>query len=411
MWGAEGGDPDPRGGPMFHLIPLMVLVLVFAACGSDPTPNGDGGGVDLTAPTDARGDSSSPSDGATPSDPGAACSSDRACDDGNPCTTERCIMPGNLRDARCEVMVNEMACSAGQVCDSRRGCSAGRACATDGDCRDEDPCTVMERCDPASRTCRHSTLDGDRDGYPPTSCGGRDCDDNDPQRRPGVLDRCNRVDDNCNGQADEGMNLCGRGMSCQNGECLCALVPASQMRRGEIQLCGDNTSPSQNICTDVRTDNAHCGELCGPCLGGSTCQMGRCVCGDPSRTYCSDRTCSDLRTDPRNCGVCRNECPFDAIGCVNGVCQCPPGAPLCTRDGVSICFNPANHQEDDNRCGSCGNMCPSGSRCMGGRCNCTYPGNVVCGDVCTSLQTDILNCGACGHRCGDVQECRKGMCI
>lgn len=411
MGGAGEGDPDPRGGPMFHLIPLLVLTFVLTACGGDPLPNvDDGGSPDITAPADARGDTSVPPDGGTPPDPGAVCMTDRACDDGNPCTAERCSTPGDLLRARCEVTVNEMACPAGQVCDPRRGCSAGRACAADGDCRDDDPCTVMERCDPASRTCRHSTLDGDRDGYAPTSCGGRDCDDNDPERRPGVRDRCNRMDDNCNGQIDEGMNLCGRGMSCQAGQCLCALVPASQMRRGEIQFCGDNRSPSQNVCTDVRTDNENCGELCEPCLSGSTCQAGRCVCGDPARTYCSDRSCSDLRTDLRHCGSCGTSCPTNATACLNGVCQCPAGMPLCAPMGLNECFDPSRHQDDDQNCGACGNACPAESHCVGGRCVCTSPGSVVCAGACNAFLRDTMNCGSCGNRCEEGLDCRLGLC-
>ncbi len=64
LGGAGEGDPDPRGGPMFHLIPLLVLTFVLAACGGDPLPNvDDGGSPDITAPADARGDTSAPPDG------------------------------------------------------------------------------------------------------------------------------------------------------------------------------------------------------------------------------------------------------------------------------------------------------------------------------------------------------------
>ena len=45
-------------------------------------------------------------------------------------------------------------------------------------------------------------LDGDR--HPAISCGGDDCDDADAMRHPGVLERCQGVDDDCDGDVDEG---------------------------------------------------------------------------------------------------------------------------------------------------------------------------------------------------------------
>ena len=42
----------------------------------------------------------------------------------------------------------------------------------------------------------------DRDGDGFTACG-EDCDDRDPERRPGVEDVCDRVDNDCDGLVDE----------------------------------------------------------------------------------------------------------------------------------------------------------------------------------------------------------------
>ena len=61
---------------------------------------------------------------------------------------------------------------------------------------------VDNDCDPAGVVDNGTNLsDDDGDGY--TESGG-DCDDSDPNRRPGILEQPNNnIDDNCNGQIDE----------------------------------------------------------------------------------------------------------------------------------------------------------------------------------------------------------------
>jgi hypothetical protein len=52
-------------------------------------------------------------------------------------------------------------------------------------------------------------VDSDGDGYPGTgNCDGvenADCDDGNPAVHPGAVEVCNSIDDNCNGQTDEGL--------------------------------------------------------------------------------------------------------------------------------------------------------------------------------------------------------------
>lgn len=47
--------------------------------------------------------------------------------------------------------------------------------------------------------------DLDGDGYAATSCGGDDCNDDDPRINPGAIERCNFDDDNCNGTLNDGV--------------------------------------------------------------------------------------------------------------------------------------------------------------------------------------------------------------
>jgi N-acetylneuraminic acid mutarotase len=72
-------------------------------------------------------------------------------------------------------------------------------------CDDGNACTT-DVCG-GSAGCLHPVRDNDGDGYGDGLCGGNDCDDLDPLRYPGAPERCNGLDDNCDGVADEGGNL------------------------------------------------------------------------------------------------------------------------------------------------------------------------------------------------------------
>lgn len=49
--------------------------------------------------------------------------------------------------------------------------------------------------------------DGDGDGHPSARFGGDDCDDADDSVFPGAEERCNALDDNCDGATDEGLEV------------------------------------------------------------------------------------------------------------------------------------------------------------------------------------------------------------
>lgn len=71
--------------------------------------------------------------------------------------------------------------------------------------------------------------------------------------------------------------------------------------------------------------------------------------------------CVDLLTDPVNCGGCTVVCPAGTT-CEEGSCQCPGTNLLC--DGVCL-----DVLTDRHNCGGCGVLCTFDSQCVAGECD------------------------------------------
>jgi hypothetical protein len=92
----------------------------------------------------------------------------------------------------------------------------------DEDCDDTDPSVypgATERCNGIDDNCNGAVdepLDLDGDGF--VSCGD-DCDDGDAAVHPGAVEICNGIDDNCDGAIDEGNDADGDGFTACDGDC------------------------------------------------------------------------------------------------------------------------------------------------------------------------------------------------
>jgi hypothetical protein len=192
----------------------------------------------------------------------------------------------------------------------------------------------------------------------------------------------------------------------------------------------------QENCTNLKTDNANCGE-CGENCGiwnceaawngqicttsNRICQNGHCRCPPGLPDLCNDGDCVDPANDPNNCGGCGNICaPGQA--CCGGICtdlltdeeNCGSCGTSCGSVleefviGGEHCCNGTcvDSSKDPNNCGACGNICE--------------PGQACCGGICTDLLTDVQNCGFCGRNCGSILEdfiiggghtCCNGNCV
>jgi hypothetical protein len=88
-----------------------------------------------------------------------------------------------------------------------------------------------------------------------------------------------------------------------------------------------------------------------------------------------------------------------------GDAGCASPKTVCTLGSQSVCTDTSS---DDQNCGLCNTVCPSGTSCTGGKCACS--GALTnCNGACVDLQKDPKNCGACGNECIN-NDCTAGEC-
>ncbi len=299
------------------------------------------------------------------------------------------------------------------------------------DCDDRDPTAgpgSEEACDGRDNDCDELVDEGaddrswfadiDGDGFgtnddpdnpvirscvpPPRYVGNvDDCADRDPDRFPGAVETCNRLDDDCDRAVDEdGVCGCPAGLSDCDGDGSCE--------------------------TDTRSDAANCGGCGSVCAmesgvvevacRASVCRVERCApgrgdCDGFARTGCE----SFLSDDPANCGGCDRGCFADfgtgvlETSCDGGACQvafCDDGLGDCNGRIVDGCERPLLN--DPLNCGGCGVVCPSvlgPPRCESGSCVAPcVPGQTAdCdGDPrngCETALDTMEHCGGCGTVC------------
>jgi hypothetical protein len=85
---------------------------------------------------------------------------------------------------------------AAREAEARRTYGAGTTVRHLSDCE-------WEVCMGAGSICIHRLADDDLDGEASVACGGSDCDDSDPRRRPEDCEIDDGIDNDCNGRIDE----------------------------------------------------------------------------------------------------------------------------------------------------------------------------------------------------------------
>jgi hypothetical protein len=209
------------------------------------------------------------------------------------------------------------------------------------------------RCDIGAVEGFAELFDGDGDGFSITQ---GDCNDNNPAINPSAQERCNTIDDNCNGAVDEGFSLGG---TCTAGIGLCqqtgVFVCTTDGQGTQCSVAGGTGSPE--ICNgldddcDGEVDATALQPLTQVCYSGPAgtagvgiCQAGEQICLNGAFGNCQDEilpvsevcdgldndcngTIDDNLTDP----TFGQACTTGQLGvCSTGTIVCTAGSLSCT---------------------------------------------------------------------------------
>lgn len=344
----------------------------------------------------------------------------------------------------CSATVGADRCEGGQCrCGSGPACGAGQECIAQtcqctptscvGGCCLGDQCVMTQTattCGTGGRACSDcgaTACNGGQCGASacnPTSCPGGCC----------IGATCVTATTNlaC-GSGGAACESCGAG-SCDAGACAggcnaatcpngCCLAGACQTGT-TAAACGTGGVACATCATTC--SNKACVDPCGPsncagCCASGVCRTGNttslCGAGGRSCTSCgSGSTCS---TDG---GVCVATSTCNATTCPTGCCSgdtcLQPTTTTCGLGGraCSSCLTPLT-----NTCGATGQCvcgtalaCPTGEKCVGGRCQCDPLTCAGCcdGDTCRP-GNQKSRCGLGGVacvNCPQAQQCSAGTC-
>ena len=382
---------------------------------------------------------------------GACVTTQIACDDGNPCTSDSCDPMTGCQVAN---QPDGLSCSDGNVCNGNEICSAGNCtpgmsldcddgngctmdtcdpldgcrnhpipacCTNDADCADISACTINERC--AAGSCISDPLGCDDSNVCTTdSCNPMSGCVNTP-----VVNGISCADGNvCNGveACDGGACSAGSSLDCDDHNpctadscdllhgCVNASIPgccASDADCADTSACTVNERCVDNACTSdpLSCDDGHVctTDSCNPETGCVTAPV-------PNGQSCNDL---DFCNGAETCqaGVCTSgqgpDCD-DSNGCTTDSCSPSTG---CVHSAVAACCTTDLDCADTD-------ACTVDEHCAGGSCT-SAPRDCDDANACTAdtcapasgcLHTAVVDGTGCsdGNFCDGVEHCAAGIC-
>jgi hypothetical protein len=250
------------------------------------------------------------------------------------------------------------------------------------------------------------------------ACG--DCDDTRPGVYPGASELCNELDDDCDGQADEGNP--GGGASCSTGQQGVCAAGTQTCVDGSLS-CVRNEAPSAEVCTGGLDDDfdgvvdaadTDCVPTCADADGDGFAACGA-GCQPPVGTPCGD--CDDTRESvyPGAVEAC-NSRDDDCDGQTDE--GNPGGGASCLTGQLGLCA--AGHRVCQGGTLECvADALPLPEVCSGGLdedCDGDVDGNDLdCVPDCPDADGDgFAVCGTgcqlpSGKTCGDCDDTRPGV--
>ncbi len=296
-------------------------------------------------------------------------------------------------------------------------CPRGEVCHTDDDC-DTGFCAAGRCADCAAPTPRFADRDGDGFGDAEdtvVACGvpagyveiDGDCDDDDEAVNPAAAEACNEVDDDCDGQMDDGFDagaVCAAGV----GACRRAGTRAcndlgdgttcdAEPGRPAAERCGNG---ADDDCDGITDEGFDAGDACA--VGVGACRRdGRKVCdaagagtvcdaqaGAAAAERCNgaDDDCDGRidEGDPEGGGACQTDRPGR---CAPGTQVCRDGALACDADAAPIAERCNGADDDCDGAIDDGNP-DGGAACQTGQPGRCAPGTEVCRDGAVACVRD-----------------------
>ncbi len=348
--GAKTCVPGCRGDVTGNGCPAGQACAPRNACTSCSCP-----GFCISPPKPCQSDLECPGPGqiCAPTDTACSATSKRCvpgCDKGTPCPNGQFCAIGACGAGTCQNVgpgcVDDKQCPAGQVCEFDIGCATPKKCVPG--CHSDSQCSsgtcnqrVCVTC-PCAGTCGLDPCrDQDGDGYG-ADCspaadlcsnliGKCDCDDTNPKVHPGAPEICgNGIDDNCNGQVDEGCGTCSRSCAstfdCGLGTAFCQSACCQSCPTLPPQSC-----PAGGCSQPNGIDIHGCAQapICGKCCACPA--MFAPVCGTNYQTYSNPCEAQCAAVPVLHSGVCLKgeglECS-PASPCVAGM-YCRDTCPMC----------------------------------------------------------------------------------